>query len=230
MASLDLWRLGCWERLVNLQWEGQPLPVLLRVVGDRTPALEAGCARMEEELAQWVPGSVRRRALQALLEAMPPGELLEEALAAELPALERAAERTLPDLPLRRDLEAGETPAQFAARRASWQEQGQTRQVQREQLVAQMAAERREGLAAQSAAELAARVVPERVQQAAGEAFAAGVTEGLLAMACRQPEPPHQALFDGPDQVRGLPAALRQALAEGYQALDAGLGGDLPKG
>jgi len=230
MDRLDLAQLACWERVVHLDWEGRQVPVLLRIVGDRGAALEAGFARMEQELARWGPGTVRRRALQALLLALPAADLVEEALAAELPALERAVERKLPHPPLRRDLEAGETPAQFAARRACWQEEAAARLSAREALLGQMCEERRLQLVELPREELVEAVLPSRLQEAAWQGFEEAAMELVLAQACRQPEPPHELVFGGPEQVRSLPGAVRQALAEAYRALDPGMEGDLPKG
>lgn len=230
MADLDLASLTCWERRVEVAWAGQTVPVLLRIAGERQSAVEAGCRRMEQELATWAEGSARRRALLQLLAARLPEELLEEALAAERPALERQVERELPDPPLQRDAAGGESEAEFAGRRACWQREGEGRAAARRQRLESLLTERRRALSALPPGELAARILPGRIQQAGWEAFEEGAMAGLLCQACRRPEPPHEPCFTSPEQVLALLAAVRAELAQAYRALDPGLAGDLPKG
>jgi len=230
MDSLDLAALGTWERTVEVAWQGRQARVRLRVVGDRGPALEAGFAAMERELAAWGPGSARYQALARLLATLPPEELAEEALEAELPRLQRAAERALPDPPLSRDLAAGESAGDFARRRACWQEEGRKRAARREEMLARLVEERRQALLALGATDLAARVLPGRIQQAGWEACEQAALCAMLAEAVRDPEDGERRLFAGPEQVQALPGAVREALAAAYRDLDLGLAGDLPKG
>lgn len=118
---MDLEKLGKSERRVTVRVGAQRVEVLLRVLGDRTAALEHGVAAMQATLARL--GAPRRAREQAqAIAALPRDEVIEALLAWEGPRLAEAVAtqarrgaRT--GVPPRRD--PRETETGFAARAAT---------------------------------------------------------------------------------------------------------------
>ncbi len=229
-VRVNLSELGVWGKPVRVEVGGRYEEVWLQTVGDRTEALERGQEAMQRKLLEFKPGTERDRALREALSLLPPEDLAALALEAERGRLAARVRRELPDpVRPRRDLEAGESREQFAARLAEHGEQCARAERARAERLEELTEARRRELLALPKPELVEAARPRRIDVECWNAFARTCDDWILLRAVRRSDDHARPYFESVDQVRALHPAVKEQLRAAYRELDPPERESLPK-
>ena len=232
MPRVDLTQLGKVERRVRIRVGEEYAEVVVRVLGDRTGALEHGLVAMQTTLARWADGAAARRLARALA-GLPVREVIDALLASEAPRLaeeltarHRRGART--GITPRRD--PRETETAFLERLAQHRQVDERAERDADRAAAADLARRleqcRRELTALPAATLAQRALAAWREAQGVRAFEQGVEDWTLFEAVRRPKTGGR-YFRSVKQVRDLHPSVRARLLRAYRALDGGAP-DLP--
>lgn len=233
---MSLAQMGLWRKAVRVQFGAAYEDVMVQTIGDRTTALEYGHEAMQRKLLEYRVEGERFAALSEALRFTPTEELAAFVADGEKPDLLERLARERPDpIEPRRDLAAGETAADFAARHQAWLEECAQSQLRREEEVERRLRQRIAELCARPKEELIAPARARRIDIECWNAFHQASDDWVLFEATRRAEDPAQLYFTGVEEVRRLHPEVRAQLAAAYRELETPAVGvdqaeaDLPK-
>jgi len=229
-VRLSLAQMGMWRRPVRVRLGNAYEDVVLQTIGDRTAALEYGHEAMQRKLLEYRADGERFAALTEALRLTATEDVAAFVAEGEKAAMmERLMREMAEPVEPRRDLAAGESEEDFAARRQEWQRDCQQLRLRREEELKRRLRGRIEGLCALPKDELIGLARARRIDIECWNAFHQASDDWVLFEATRRAEEPSQLYFSAVEEVRRLHPEVKAQLAKAYREVEAAEA-DFPKG
>ena len=223
MKIVDLWEMGVKEKDVTITFgsdeEKVEKQIIMRTVGDRTPAIEYAQYKMQITIAEYSEGSEKRKLLKELLKVLPSESLANELAESERESISDSFLKTMPNpvLPIQ-DVENKETLDAFNERKQEYENKVRELEQQRNKLIEEKISFNSQEYRGRD--DLREKVLDTRLANITRNVFAKGLTCGLIFYATFKSENRTERYFPSIAIIENLNQQIFQQLLIAYNEIE----------